>query len=414
MSNKSGSEWRHSLDSLSGESRVYLEDIYEQFLSDPNSVPAEWQSFFADIPSLSDHQLGEIGNAQLSTDQTDRERKQGAVLRLINAYRTRGHSVANLDPLGIIKPEIPEDFSLDFQGLEKSDLAKTFDSGSLACRKPRLTLAEIRQLCEAVYCDSLGVEYMHITNTEEKRWLQERLETSPVRPKQDNEFRKHILQRLTAAEGLERYLHKRFVGQKRFSLEGGETLIPALQELIQQCGQRGAKEIVIGMAHRGRLNVLVNILGKSPEDLFSEFEGKVDEIGTDLNTGDVKYHQGFSADIDTPGGVVHVALAFNPSHLEIIDPVVEGSVRARQDRRGDHEKNEVIPILIHGDAAFAGQGVVMETLNMSNTRGFSTGGTIHLIINNQIGFTTRNPFRRALNTLLHRDCENGAGPHLPC
>ena len=213
MSNKSGSEWRHSLDSLSGESRVYLEDIYEQFLSDPNSVPAEWQSFFADIPSLSDHQLGEIGNAQLSTDQTDRERKQGAVLRLINAYRTRGHSVANLDPLGIIKPEIPEDFSLDFQGLEKSDLAKTFDSGSLACGKPRLTLAEIRQLCEAVYCDSLGVEYMHITNTEEKRWLQERLETSPVRPKQDNEFRKHILQRLTAAEGLERYLHKRFVGQ---------------------------------------------------------------------------------------------------------------------------------------------------------------------------------------------------------
>ena len=391
MSNKSGSEWRHSLDSLSGESRVYLEDIYEQFLSDPNSVPAEWQSFFADIPSLSDHQLGEIGNAQLSTDQTDRERKQGAVLRLINAYRTRGHSAANLDPLGIIKPEIPEDFSLDFQGLEKSDLAKTFDSGSLACGKPRLTLAEIRQLCEAVYCGSLGVEYMHITNTEEKRWLQERLETSPVRPKQDNEFRKHILQRLTAAEGLERYLHKRFVGQKRFSLEGGETLIPALQELIQQCGQRGAKEIVIGMAHRGRLNVLVNILGKSPEDLFSEFEGKVDEIGTDLNTGDVKYHQGFSADIDTPGGVVHVALAFNPSHLEIIDPVVEGSVRARQDRRGDHEKNEVIPILIHGDAAFAGQGVVMETLNMSNTRGFSTGGTIHLIINNQIGFTTRNP-----------------------
>ena len=232
---------------------------------------------------------------------------------------------------------------------------------------------------------------MHITNTQEKRWLQERLEASPVRPKEDNEIRKHILQRLTAAEGLERYLHKRFVGQKRFSLEGGETLIPALQELIQQCGQRGAKEIVIGMAHRGRLNVLVNILGKSPEDLFSEFEGKVDEIGTDLNTGDVKYHQGFSADIDTPGGIVHVALAFNPSHLEIIDPVVEGSVRARQDRRGDHEKDGVIPILIHGDAAFAGQGVVMETLNMSNTRGFSTGGTIHLIINNQIGFTTRNP-----------------------
>jgi len=391
MSNKSGSEWRHSLDSLSGESRAYLEDIYEQFLSDPNSVSAEWQSFFADIPSLSDYRSGEISNGRSSTDQTGQERKQGAVLRLISAYRTRGHSAADLDPLGIIKPEIPEDFSLDFQGLEKSDLSKNFDSGSLAFGKPRLTLTEIRQLCEAVYCGPLGVEYMHITNTQEKRWLQERLETSPVRPKEKGELRKHVLQRLTAAEGLERYLHKRFVGQKRFSLEGGETLIPALQELIQQCGQQGVREIVIGMAHRGRLNVLVNILGKSPEDLFSEFEGKVDEIGSDLNTGDVKYHQGFSADIDTPGGVVHVALAFNPSHLEIIDPVVEGSVRARQDRRGDHEKDEVIPILIHGDAAFAGQGVVMETLNMSNTRGFSTGGTIHLIINNQIGFTTRNP-----------------------
>ena len=391
MSIKSGSEWRHSLESLSGESRAYLEGVYEQFLSNPKNVSAEWQSFFSEMPSLPDLQSNQISETQSSADQTDRERKQGAVLRLINAYRTRGHSAADLDPLGIIKPEIPEDFSLDFQGLEESDLAKTFDSGSLACGTPRLTLAEIRQLCEAVYCGPLGVEYMHITNTQEKRWLQERLEASPVRPKEDNEIRKHILQRLTAAEGLERYLHKRFVGQKRFSLEGGETLIPALQELIQQCGQRGAKEIVIGMAHRGRLNVLVNILGKSPEDLFSEFEGKVDEIGTDLNTGDVKYHQGFSADIDTPGGIVHVALAFNPSHLEIIDPVVEGSVRARQDRRGDHEKDGVIPILIHGDAAFAGQGVVMETLNMSNTRGFSTGGTIHLIINNQIGFTTRNP-----------------------
>ncbi|XXK27289.1 2-oxoglutarate dehydrogenase E1 component [Arenicellales bacterium nBUS_45] len=391
MSIKSGSEWRHSLESLSGESRAYLEGVYEQFLSDPKNVSAEWQSFFSKMPSLPDLQSSQISETQSSAGQTDRERKQGAVLRLINAYRTRGHSAANLDPLGIIKPEIPEDFSLDFQGLEESDLAKTFDSGSLACGTPRLTLAEIRQLCEAVYCGPLGVEYMHITNTQEKRWLQERLEASPARPKEDNEIRKHILQRLTAAEGLERYLHKRFVGQKRFSLEGGETLIPALQELIQQCGQRGAKEIVIGMAHRGRLNVLVNILGKSPEDLFSEFEGKVDDIGTDLNTGDVKYHQGFSADIDTPGGIVHVALAFNPSHLEIIDPVVEGSVRARQDRRGDHEKDRVIPILIHGDAAFAGQGVVMETLNMSNTRGFSTGGTIHLIINNQIGFTTRNP-----------------------
>ena len=388
MSNKSGSEWRHSLESLSGESRAYLEGVYEQFLSNPKNVSAEWQSFFSEMPSRPDLQSNQIIETQSSADQTDRERKQGAVLRLINAYRTRGHSAANLDPLGIIKPEIPEDFSLDFQGLEESDLAKTFDSGSLACGKPRLTLAEICQLCEAVYCGPLGVEYMHITNTQEKRWLQERLEISPVRPKEDNQFRKHILQRLTAAEGLERYLHKRFVGQKRFSLEGGETLIPALQELIQQCGQRGAKEIVIGMAHRGRLNVLVNILGKSPEDLFSEFEGKVNEIGNDLNTGDVKYHQGFSSNVMTPGGEMHLALSFNPSHLEIVAPVAEGSVRARQDRRKDYAGDLVAPIIIHGDAAFAGQGVVMETFQMSQTRGFKTGGSVHIIVNNQIGFTT--------------------------
>ena len=237
----------------------------------------------------------------------------------------------------------------------------------------------------------VGVEFMHISDTAEKRWLQNHLETDPVRPRPSADFKKHLLQRLTAAEGLERYLHTRFVGQKRFSLEGGEALVPALQELIQASGKVGVKEVVIGMAHRGRLNVLVNILGKSPGDLFSEFEGKIETNGADINTGDVKYHQGFSADVNTPGGTVHVALSFNPSHLEIINPVVEGSVRARQDRRGDEEKNQVMPVLIHGDAAFAGQGVVMETLNMSNTRGFSTGGTIHLIVNNQIGFTTRNP-----------------------
>jgi len=391
MSIKNGSAWDLSQATLSAESRAYLEAQFEQFQDDPDSVPTEWARLFETLPDA-------ISGREIRSDsdlppgrQADRERKQGAVLRLINAYRTRGHSIAKTDPLEIMTPEIPEDFDLNFHDLAEDDLDQEYDTGSLAFGLSRMSLREIRELCEAVYCGPLGIEYMHITNTTEKRWLQERLETRPVRPAASNEFRKHILQRLTAAEGLERYLHTRFVGQKRFSLEGGEALIPAVQELIQQCGAIGVKEIVIGMAHRGRLNVLVNILGKSPGDLFSEFEGKAKAIDAELNTGDVKYHQGFSADISTPGGVVHVALAFNPSHLEIIDPVVEGSVRARQDRRGDDDKNLVVPVLIHGDAAFAGQGVVMETLNMSNTRGFSTGGTIHVVVNNQIGFTTRNP-----------------------
>ena len=391
MSTKNGSDRNLSLATLSAESRAYLEAQFEQFERDPSSIPSEWRSLFSALPETSQLTLSSDSSAATVSAQNDRERKQGAVLRLINAYRTRGHSVSQTDPLGIMNPEAPEDFDLAFQGLDESDLDHVYDAGSLAFGDARMPLRRIRDLCEAVYCGPIGIEYMHITNTAEKRWLQERLETQPVRPAPSADFRKHVLQRLTAAEGLERYLHTRFVGQKRFSLEGGEALIPAMQELIQQCGSVGVKEIVIGMAHRGRLNVLVNILGKSPSELFNEFEGKAKTVDAELNTGDVKYHQGFSADINTPGGVVHVALAFNPSHLEIIDPVVEGSVRARQDRRGDEDKNLVVPILIHGDAAFAGQGVVMETLNMSNTRGFSTGGTIHLVVNNQIGFTTRNP-----------------------
>ena len=391
MSKKTGQRLSPSLAFLSGANRAYLEDLFARFTQNPDSVPSEWSEVFADLPRepASGSAYSSIGN---STDGFDEfGRKQAAVLRLINAYRTRGHNIANTDPLGIAAPPIPDDFDLSFQGLDEDDLPRVFDTGSLAAGPGTMPLERIRELCDEVYCGSLGVEYMHISDTAEKRWLQERLETDPVRPQPGTDFRKHLLQRLTAAEGLERYLHTRFVGQKRFSLEGSESLVPALQELIQASGKTGVKEIVIGMAHRGRLNVLVNILGKSPEDLFSEFEGKIETTGSNINTGDVKYHQGFSADVDTPGGAVHIALSFNPSHLEIINPVVEGSVRARQDRRGDDEKDQVLPVLIHGDAAFAGQGVVMETLNMSNTRGFSTGGTIHLIVNNQIGFTTRNP-----------------------
>jgi 2-oxoglutarate dehydrogenase E1 component len=226
---------------------------------------------------------------------------------------------------------------------------------------------------------------MHIVDTQEKAWLQQRVESVRSCPEYSKETRQNLLERLTAAEGLEKYLASRYPGAKRFGLEGGESLIPMVNELIQRSGALGAKEVVIGMAHRGRLNVLVNTLGKSPKDLFDEFEGKLKLVKT---SGDVKYHQGFSSNVMTAGGEVHIALAFNPSHLEIVSPVVEGSVRARQDRRKDTTGKAVVPISIHGDAAFAGQGVVMETFQMSQTRGYHTGGTVHIVINNQVGFTT--------------------------
>ncbi|RLA35076.1 MAG: 2-oxoglutarate dehydrogenase E1 component, partial [Gammaproteobacteria bacterium] len=263
-----------------------------------------------------------------------------------------------------------------------------FNTGSLVAPE-RLKLHEVIDFCVDVYGGTIGAEYMHITRTPEKRWIPARLEGSRAKLDLSTERRIALLERLTAAEGLERYLHSKYVGQKRFSLEGSESLIPMLDELLQRSGSHGIKETAIGMAHRGRLNVLVNILGKSPNDLFEEFEGKKKKVVK--GSGDVKYHMGFSSDLETPGGTLHLALGFNPSHLEIINPVIEGSVRARQQRRIDHTGKQVLPILIHGDAAFAGQGVVMETLQMSNTRGYTTGGTVHIVINNQVGFTTSNP-----------------------
>ncbi len=251
-----------------------------------------------------------------------------------------------------------------------------------------MTLRDLIKALRDTYCSNIGVEFMYISDPAQKRWIQQRLESIRSTPTFTAEQKRHILERLTAAEGLERYLHTKYVGQKRFSLEGGESFIAAMDELVQRAGATGVQEIVIGMAHRGRLNVLVNTLGKMPKELFAEFEGKA---ASDLPAGDVKYHNGFSSDITTAGGPVHLSLAFNPSHLEIVNPVVEGSVRARQERRGDKNGDTVLPVLVHGDAAFAGQGVVMETLNLAETRGYGTGGTVHIVINNQIGFTTSDP-----------------------
>ena len=389
---------------LSSGNAAFIEGLYERYLADPDAVDAQWQHYFA---SLQAEQAGQADVAHgpvrdrfqaramsdrrvaaaPSADGVDAE-KQVLVLQLINAYRFMGHRMARLDPLN--QYERPHVAELDpaFHGLTEADLDQEFNTGSLAGPGPGPTsLRRILEIVRTTYCGTIGAEYMHIVETAQKRWIQQRLEPILGCPSFDVTQKRHLLERLIAAGALEEYLHKKYVGQKRFSLEGGESTIPLLDQIVEHGGTHGVKEIVIGMAHRGRLNVLVNIVGKHPSKLFDEFEGKSREA----RLGDVKYHLGYSSDIATPDGSVHVTLAFNPSHLEIINPVVEGSVRARQDRRGDVERNQVLPLLIHGDAAFAGQGVVMETLNLSQTRGYTTGGTVHLIINNQIGFTTSDP-----------------------
>ncbi len=373
----------------------YVEELYEQYLSDPASVSPQWRVYFDALPkweatsrelphSPIQHAFEALPRARTETaPDSEHERRQVKVLQLINAHRFLGLRVANLDPLARhAKPVVPE-LDPGYYGFTESDMDTTFETGSLVSAA-RMTLREILQLLRQTYCGSIGAEYMYISDISQKRWIQNRLEGVRGVAGYDNEQRRRILGRLTAAETLERYLHTKYVGQKRFSLEGGDTLVPLLDHLLQRAGSQGIKETVIGMAHRGRLNVLVNILGKQPSMLFAEFEGIHAEH---LSSGDVKYHQGFSADIATPGGPLHVALAFNPSHLEIVNPVVEGSVRARQHRLRDLEGKLVLPVLLHGDAAFAGQGVVMETLSMSQTRGYRTGGTVHIVVNNQIGFT---------------------------
>ncbi|MDH3688443.1 MAG: 2-oxoglutarate dehydrogenase E1 component [Gammaproteobacteria bacterium] len=371
----------------------FLVDLHERFSRDPDSVDAEWREVLKAIdqavtkPPATSSAPTVVSAADVPSPALE---KQASVLRLINAYRVRGHQQADIDPLRLWAREPVPDLDPAFHELDESDMDVVFNTGSVAAAK-QMALADVISLLQQTYCRHIGSEYMHITNTAEKRWIQQRLERVPPLPEFPAQTRIELLKRITAAEGIERYLHTKYVGQKRFSLEGSEGLIPVLDDLVQRAGAMGTKEIVIGMAHRGRLNVLVNILGKSPHELFGEFEGKYRSEDSETDTGDVKYHQGFSSDVSTPGGYVHLALSFNPSHLEIIDPVVEGSVRARQERRRDTKGNLVLPILIHGDAAFAGQGVIMETFNMSQARGFATGGTVHVIINNQIGFTTSNP-----------------------
>ncbi|HFK5466913.1 TPA: 2-oxoglutarate dehydrogenase E1 component, partial [Morganella morganii] len=400
MQNGALKDW---LDSsfLAGENQAYIEDIYEDYLNDPSSVDGSWREIFdslpkADITEQSHSQTRDYfrrlakDSTRYHTSVSDpaMDSKQVKVLQLINAFRFRGHQNANLDPLGLWKQEPVPDLDPAFHNLTKADFDETFNVGSFAIGSETMQLSELFDALKRIYCGSIGAEYMHITNTEEKRWLQQRLESVDVSKLFSADEKRRFLADLTAAEGLERYLGAKFPGAKRFSLEGGDSLIPMLKDLIRHAGKQDTREVVLGMAHRGRLNVLVNLFGKKPADLFDEFAGKHKDH---LGTGDVKYHQGFSSDFVTEGAQVHLALAFNPSHLEIVSPVVIGSVRARRDRLPESLSKMVLPITIHGDSAVTGQGIVQETLNMSQARGYEVGGTVRIVINNQIGFTTSNP-----------------------
>lgn len=388
---------------LYGGNLSYIEQLYETYLMDPSAIPQEWREEFDRLPKVGENLTQDVPHSPIqehflylaknqkraaptavSSVSSEHEKKQVRVLRMINAYRVRGHQVANIDPLGLLEREDVPDLDLRFHELSEADYDTVFQLGSLFFGPEEAPLKDIVADLKKTYCGSVGAEYMHIVDTQEKRWIQSRLEPSRSHPVVEPEKKMMVLERLTAAEGLEKYLGSRYAGAKRFGLEGGESLIVSLNSLIQRAGKQGAKEVVIGMAHRGRLNTLVNIFGKNPAELFGEFEGKK-MVET---SGDVKYHQGFSSNVMTQDGEVHLAMAFNPSHLEIAAPVVEGSVRARQDRRDDAVGQTVIPVNIHGDQAFAGQGVVMETFQMSQTRAYKTGGTIHIVINNQVGFTT--------------------------
>nr|WP_188708499.1 2-oxoglutarate dehydrogenase E1 component [Polaromonas eurypsychrophila] len=405
---------------LFGGNAPYVEEMYENYLANPGSVPDNWREYFdalqnvpavdgsnaKDVPHLpvvnafaERAKQGQTKVVVASGADSEMGRKRTAVQQLIAAYRNVGARWADLDPLKRAERDNIPELDSSFYGFSDADQETVFNTSNTFFGKDTMSLRELLNALRETYCGTIGAEYMYMTDQAQKRWWQQKLESIRSKPHFTKEKKLHILDRLSAAEGLERFLHTKYVGQKRFSLEGGESFIASMDELIQRGGSIGIKEIVIGMAHRGRLNVLVNSLGKVPASLFAEFDHTAPE---DLPSGDVKYHQGFSSDVTTPGGPVHLSLAFNPSHLEIVNPVVEGSVRARMDRRADPKGLQVLPVLVHGDAAFAGQGVVMETLALAETRGYSTGGTVHIVINNQIGFTTSDP-RDSRSTLYCTD-----------
>ena len=405
---------------LSGGNAAFIEDLYDSYLRDPSSVAPEWKKYFE---TFKGREAGDQphGDAVVRIEQAQKingravllaagnltdavSQKQTGVSRLVTAYRSRGHLAAKLDPLnmegtypvadleeiGLLPRPGAPDLDPAWHGLTAVDMNTEFNTGFLG-GPPKLKLGELVERLKKTYAGSIGAEFMHIRDADERRWVHQQFESAGGDYSLSTDEKKKLLEHLVQADGLERYLHTKYVGQKRFSLEGGDSLIPMVGELLKRGAASGLKDLVIGMAHRGRLNVLVNILGKAPQKLFDEFEQKFDHDDNPAHSGDVKYHMGFSADVKSGDKTIHVVLAFNPSHLEIVNPVVAGSVRARQIHRSDANHDQVLPVLIHGDAAFAGQGVNMELFNMSQTRGFGVGGTIHIVINNQVGFTTSNP-----------------------
>ena len=377
---------------------AYLESLYEIFINNPEDLSKEWFDFFTNLPSHPKSN-GEISHLEIIKDfknisrnnitsKVSVDERQGKVIRLIQSYRNRGHLKAKLDPLGMMERRFVEDLDIEFHGLSNEDLDQVFYTDTLDTGSDKSTLREIINRLEEIYCGNIGIECNHIMESEERRWFQRKFESKLQEYSFDDKEKLNIFERLNSAEGLAKYLSAKYPGMKRFGIDGAESLVPLVESIIQNCGSMGANQICFGMAHRGRLNLLVNVLGKLPSDLFAAFDEDSNLEGA--STGDVKYHLGFSSNFDTKGGEVHVSLFNNPSHLEIVDPVVIGSVRARQDRIKDKDRSKVIPVLLHGDASFSGQGVVMESLQMSQTRGFYVGGTIHVIVNNQIGFTTSN------------------------
>lgn len=396
----------------------YVEELYELYLDNPSSVSENWRNYFnsmQNVPAVDGSERADVRHGPIIAAFSERarqpyralqpstsaelERKRIAAQQMTAAYRFQGALWANLDPLQRrARPHIAE-LEPAFYGFTEADMDLAFNISNTYFGTETASLRDLVQMLRNTYCRTIGAEFMYISDQAQKRWMQERLESIQSTPFFIPDKKRRILERLTSAEGMERYLHTRYVGQRRFSLEGSESFIVALDEAIQRAGENGIQEVVLGMAHRGRLNVLVNIMGKMPNDLFAEFEGTQE---VDVRSGDVKYHQGFVRDISTPGGPVHLSLAFNPSHLEIVNPVVEGSTKARMKHRNDDDGSQVMPILVHGDASFVGQGVVMETLNLGQTRGYGTGGTLHIVINNQIGFTTSDP-RDSRSTLYCTD-----------
>ena len=377
---------------------AYLESLYESFINNPEDLSIEWLDFFTNLP---DHPTsnGEISHQEIikefknisrsnKVSKVSVDERQGKVVRLIQSYRNRGHLKAKLDPLGMMERRLVEDLNIEFHGFSEMDLDEEFYTDTFNTGKNKLPLREIVKRLEEIYCGNIGIECNHIMESQERRWFQKKFESKLQDYSFTDDEKYNIYERLNSAEGLAKYLSAKYPGMKRFGIDGAESLVPLVESVIQNCGSIGANQICFGMAHRGRLNLLVNVLGKLPSELFAAFDE--DSTLEGANTGDVKYHLGFSSNLNTPGGEVHVSLFNNPSHLEIVDPVVIGSVRARQDRIKDKDRSKVIPVLLHGDASFSGQGVVMESLQMSQTRGFYVGGCIHIIVNNQIGFTTSN------------------------